>query len=298
MSLQALCLYHRSDMDGICSGAIINYYHSLRRQPVHLIGVDYTDKIQDLNLHKLDINYDTTIVYIVDFSFSVQDMITLSVQFKHLCWIDHHESAIKKSKENNYFYLKGKREVGKAGCELTWEYLFENKEMPRVVKLLGRYDVWDIDYSPDILPLQSGIRLYECHPDNLTLWKDLFTHNNKLDLLLSEGLIVLRSREINHRNIVNSPLVYPIIIDGHKFLSVNQSNFNSLAFKDYDKRYGDVEAYIVWYYSGSAKLWKVSLYRSPNSNLNILQIAQSYGGGGHQNACGFVSDQLPSFLLG
>lgn len=74
-------------------------------------------------------------------------------------WIDHHKTAIEAVKDYN---VKGKRRIGTAACELTWEYLFDDIETPDVVKLLSAYDVWDHDRFEwsEVLSFQYGMRGY------------------------------------------------------------------------------------------------------------------------------------------
>lgn len=130
------CFYHRVDLDGHCSGAIVK-----RKYPdVELIGIDYMDGFPWEGIDREDT------VFMVDFSLpSGEDMIKLY----HSCnfiWIDHHESALKQANEMGYNeYINGIRKNGLAGCELTWKYLYPDEEMPLHVWLAGRYDVWQFN---------------------------------------------------------------------------------------------------------------------------------------------------------
>lgn len=74
-------------------------------------------------------------------------------------WIDHHKTVIEAVKDYN---VKGKRRIGTAACELTWEYLFDDIETPDVVELLSAYDVWDHDRFEwsDVMAFQYGMRGY------------------------------------------------------------------------------------------------------------------------------------------
>ena len=91
-----------------------------------MIGVDYNDDLLSMiNSDEIDL-IDEEVFFVVDFCFERNDMQWLSDVGK-LIWIDHHKSAIEKLKG---FYALGKREVGKAGCELTWEFFFPEEPMP------------------------------------------------------------------------------------------------------------------------------------------------------------------------
>ena len=72
--MRKICLYHRSDLDGKCSGAIVK-----RHIPgTEMIGIDYGDKIPWKDLEGAH-------VYLVDFSLQPwTDMIRLAdVAEKH-----------------------------------------------------------------------------------------------------------------------------------------------------------------------------------------------------------------------
>lgn len=74
-------------------------------------------------------------------------------------WIDHHKTVINDMRD---YEVKGKRRIGTAACELTWEYLFDDIETPNVVELLSAYDVWDHDRFEwsDVMAFQYGMRGY------------------------------------------------------------------------------------------------------------------------------------------
>lgn len=132
--MKVRCYYHKIDLDGKCSAAIVR-----RKYPdCELIGVDYPDRPDFDKINPGDT------VFVVDFSFEPDDMRAIAAIAKiDFIWIDHHKSAIEKMESNLMSHVQGKREIGKAGCELTWEYFFPNEPMPIAVSRLGRYDVWD-----------------------------------------------------------------------------------------------------------------------------------------------------------
>lgn len=138
------CYYHKADLDGKCSAAIVR-----RKYPdCELIGVDYPDRPDFESIKKGEV------VFAVDFSF---DMIDMTILWKNsncqFIWIDHHKSAIEKA-TGGLEAIEGKREIGKAACELTWEYLFPDEPMPEAVRLLGAYDTWRFDQKLDVIELE------------------------------------------------------------------------------------------------------------------------------------------------
>lgn len=130
-----ICFYHRGDLDGHCSGAIVRHNFPGAR----MIGIDYEDEFP---WDKVPRGAD---VCMVDFSLPMEHMRLLQELTVHrFVWIDHHKTVIDKAKEAG-FSTAGLRVVGEAACELTWEYFTPSILMPHAVRLLGRYDVFDLE---------------------------------------------------------------------------------------------------------------------------------------------------------
>lgn len=145
------CIYHEADLDGVMSAAIVKKYF---KGDIDLLPYNYGKEIPDVN------KYDK--VFVVDVSFGDRTRFLFDEwedKGIDVTWIDHHKTAIEAVKDYN---VKGKRRIGTAACELTWEYLFDDIETPDVVKLLSAYDVWDHDRFEwsDVLSFQYGMRGY------------------------------------------------------------------------------------------------------------------------------------------
>ena len=278
------CYYHKVDLDGKCSAAIVK-----RKYPnCELIGVNYPDRPD------FDILKEGETVFVVDFSFSPEDMYKLlGVTSDNLIWIDHHKSAIEKIEyttlpDNNTSLscvIRGEREIGRAGCELTWEYLFSKEPMPDAVKLLGRYDVWDHKNS-EVLPFQYGMRMEEWEPTSQK-WRCLFENPNAYMDYIQDGDTIL-AYENQQNTAYSKSMAFPVEFEGHKTWAINKALSNAKIFetiKDADKR-------PLWLlFNCRDGLWKYSLYSAPNSGIDVSQIAVKYGGGGHAGAAGFQSDK-------
>lgn len=145
------CIYHEADLDGVMSAAIVKKYF---KGDIDLLPYNYGKEIPDVN------KYDK--VFVVDVSFGDRTRFLFDEwedKGIDVTWIDHHKTAIEAVKDYN---VKGKRRIGTAACELTWEYLFDDIETPDVVKLLSTYDVWDHDRFEwsDVMAFQYGMRGY------------------------------------------------------------------------------------------------------------------------------------------
>jgi len=148
------CVYHSADLDGKCSAAIV-----LGQYPdCKLVGANYGhDEHVEGELEGYDL------VFFVDYGLQpISRMVALSERTK-VVWLDHHESAVKAAEGVGY-NPDGTRVVGKAGCELVWEWFYPGERMPEAVKLLGVYDTWrmsDMLGGERWLPVAGYEGLYE-----------------------------------------------------------------------------------------------------------------------------------------
>lgn len=164
-----VCIYHKADLDGVCSAAIVGRFV----KDIRFIGVDHGEpfNIGDVLTEECREQGIRRAVYIVDFCFDEATMRRLAEEAE-LVWIDHHRTSIDAMDDAGLSWVGGKRRVGYAACELCWDFFhkpdtmlpgFENyvTSRPAVVRLLGSYDVWRKDHpawDDTILPFQYGMR--------------------------------------------------------------------------------------------------------------------------------------------
>lgn len=281
------CIYHVADLDGHCSGAIVKYQNSR----CEMIPYDYGkvfpwEKFKDSN----------ETVYMVDVSLPAKDMRKLA-DMCNLIWIDHHKTAIDEVLEEG-LNLPGLREIGQSACELTWKYLFPDRELPESVYLLGRYDVWDWQDKPRALPFQYGMKMEKTWPGQ-PVWNSLFSEKDInaskfLEDILRKGKIVLRYQKNEDKKYAKG-YAFESEFEGYRILAVNRGMTGSQIFDSiWDKEKHDIMVVFCLKQKedGGGYFWKVSLF-TEKLDINVGKIAKSYGGGGHQGAAGFSCDKLP-----
>lgn len=283
------CFYHKSDLDGICSGAIVKYQYP----ECEMIGVDYSSYLEDITPIKFKANES---VFIVDFCFDWNFMYNLNSNCC-LVWIDHHKSAILNAYKKGFIARGGQSlEVGKAACELTWEYLFPEKsiivdsykEMPMSVFLLGRYDVWDNTdiekWQEEVLPFQYGMRLRN-YDVNSKEWSKIFEDEGiEVDTILDQGELILEYQKQQNINLCKS--AFEIKFEGYNCICLNANGINSSAF---DSVFIANKHDIMLSFCFKNKQWVVSLY---SKKVDVSEIAKKYGGGGHKDASGFSVEDI------
>lgn len=273
------CFYHSEDLDGFCSGAIVK----LHSPEAVLIPAAYNDDVSSL---LSQVNPGDTVI-VVDFFFGVASMCRLA-EVCELIWIDHHLTAINACEAAGISFF-GRQEVGKAACELLWEFLFPTTPTPLAIALLGRFDVWDHS-DPRTIPFQFGMRAKDTDPRSdaaMDMWRQLFNGDQDLlDHILEIGKEVFRYQQQHDRKYFQQFGYTGRFLD-LPAVFLNRGIAGSLAFVDCDPKLLKVS-----YCRTKDGKWKVGLY-SDNPEIDCGSLAARFGGGGHRGAAGFVCDVLP-----
>lgn len=279
-----ICLYHSADLDGICSAAIV-----IAALPgCRAIGIDYGQPVP----------WEAMIpgenVYLVDFSLPMEDMQRLSKR-SLLHWIDHHKSAIEAAEAAGFLASGGQLlDSTQAACELTWAYVMHDTPMPVGVKLLGRYDVWDLNHNSDVLPYQYGMRSLSAASSPLDpQWWKVFDGNFEFNgFVRDRGRAILAYEDAT--NLKYADIAHETHICDLPAVAINRLLCNSRTF---DHAYHPERHALMLAYGFDGQQWKVSLYSDQGSSVDVSEIARRFGGGGHAHAAGFRCDELPFALI-
>jgi len=266
------CFYHKSDLDGLCSAAIVK-----QRFPYcDMLGVDYNDSLMKYAVKKEER------IIVVDFSFEPEEMLWLHSMCR-LTWIDHHKSSIK----NVHKTIPGVRKTGTAACELAWAYYNKQKPVPEGVALLGKYDVWN-HTDPRVLPFQYGIRAINKTLPHSRIWGTILGEDTRyIEAICRNGVAIYKYQQKQNEEYAKS-MAYATDFEEYKAIVINGALMNSLIF---DSVYNAERHDIMILFSVTKNGFKYSLY-SKNPNIDVSKIAEAYGGGGHEHAAGFQSNDL------
>ena len=298
-----LCLTH-NDPDGyVSAGIVMSIYPNA---DVIVVGHDIDfDKCTE-GAKKYDK------VIITDFALPMKNMLDLNKEVE-LVWIDHHASTIKDSVDvgivhpqpargivpiqNQIAGLRRATDRSKgiydAGCQLTWEYFYPNKNAPDIIRAIGTFDTWNKTdrqyYDAIAYPTMLGLNAQSWAKDpKHANYKELlgFKDTKKISLgyLVTEGLSINKYLVTTNSEIA-STRCYEVKLDGKLFLVLNtphRGSGNLIACYDIKKHYG----MIVWAYDGDK--YHYSFYSDDNKN-DVSKIAKLHGGGGHPGASGSVT---------
>lgn len=209
-------------------------------------------------------------------------------------WIDHHKTAIDDMRD---YEVKGKRCIGTAACELTWEYLFDDIKTPNVVELLSAYDVWDHDRFEwsDVMAFQYGMRGY-CGLD-VNIAKDVLdkADNNLVNDMINNGEAIIEYIVEKNRGEMNM-FSFEADVFGYKAICMNTTEFNSTTFESmYNPKRHDLMMPFCW----NGRFFRCSFYTTKEEvDVSALARKANPGGGGHKAAAGFQlsAEDMMEFL--
>lgn len=293
-------IYH-DDNDGRLAAAIVLKKLKLETDPLSVMFVPATyDKAQaivDACESSIDVVGGTDEVIIVDFSLPLGLFTELARKVPYVVWIDHHKSSIEALAGSAIEALPGKRDTSRAACLLAWEYCFPDKEVPLVVQLVADRDAWIWELGKQTAEFHYGLSMQQTEPQ-AGIWRRLLSPGGyaAAHTIQSDGRIVMKALEQRFKEI-RETVAFDTMIDGHTARAMNIAIAGSAAFGAEDWATGalpdDVEICCQYYHSGA--VFTVSLY-SPKGGVDVSELCKKRGGGGHANAAGFTSVELPDFL--
>jgi uncharacterized protein len=257
------CFYHGADLDGYYSSAIIKS----RVSSCKMVPINHGDKFP------WDSLIPGEIVFVVGFCLQpFSDMIALDDKVD-LIWIDHHQASIDEKDRSKYdFTGTWILDPSKAACELVWEYIYPEEEVPFTVKYYSL--IKDLDPKN--------------WEDNKRQWNILFDENPPI---LTKEL--LKFNEKYKRDYVRAYSFTTTLADNqntYNAIAVNLGHTNSKVFDSvWDETKYDI---MITFCRRNDKKWDVSLY-STHDNINCGKIANYFGGGGHKGVAGFQCFELP-----
>lgn len=280
-----LCVYHSADHDGKGSAAIVKYIN----KDCELLGFNYDQEIPYDEIAKHED------IVICDISFPMEYMFKLHHE-KNLVWIDHHASAIalydEYLKKDGGFGIKGLRETGTAAIELTWRYFIPEKEVPLGVKLLALNDLFDLK-DIRVRPFEFAFQSMGVNRPYEKIWRELFENRINIELMVEKGNAILSYiRQRDYRLVRN--MAFEGTYNGLRFIAVNMAQAGSDFFESLDniKNYD----FTVSFSLNKRSKWNLS-FRTTRDNVDVSQIAATFGGGGHKRASGASGlEKLPDFL--
>ncbi len=268
--MNTLCLHH-NDADGRACGAIVRRALGVE---VTLYEMDYGDSIP------LDLIVVADHILILDFSLPKNEMGKLAA-YHQFTWIDHHKSALDEM-DGTADGWAGVRDTSEAACVLTWRYFFPDQPVPKAVTLIGDRDIWRWA-EQDTGAFNEGLYQHYTRPNNDDLWNLLLDDDpEELARMIELGGTI---RDARLREIRGAAARYGFTatFEGYRTLVINRRGSGDLGAHIRTMGYEIGYCYVDKVSEGQLMTY-VSLY---SDTVDVSQIAQKFGGGGHAGAAGF-----------
>jgi oligoribonuclease NrnB/cAMP/cGMP phosphodiesterase (DHH superfamily) len=262
--IQKLCIYHGNCADGFTAAWVVKKVHP----DASFHAGFYRDPPPDVT---------GKVVYIVDFSFSreiMEDIVRKAFKVIH---IDHHETAIRAMEgfSDPKFESFYSPENTESGAMLCWRYFFPNAEVPDIIKHVDDRDRWKFNL-PGTREIAANMFSYAYTFEN---WDMLM--NQRLDQQILEGTAIQR-RMVKDIKELSNVVVRRVNIAGYNVPCANVPyQFGS----DMCSFLAKGEPFAAYYYDKPTH--REFGLRSVPGGVNVAEIAEKFGGGGHATASGF-----------
>ena len=279
-----LILYHgRGCPDGFGAALTAWLYYGDRAE---YLGLDHGD-IQSVN----DLPpVEGRAVYILDFSFSTEVMTALDERAAKLVMLDHHKSAAEKLTGFACRCGVVHFDLSKSGARLAWEFFHPSEPVPMLIQYVEDRDIWKWEF-PESAAFLSAL---DMEPQAFARWQEIASFTpEQLTQFMARG----EAMDEKYRKLASSIAegAQPLVFNGIEGLMVNAPGmFHSLVGDLLSAKTGTFA--LMW--SAGAKGVKVGL--RAQRNFDCIALAESMGGGGHAQACGFKMKvaRLPELLSG
>lgn len=196
--------------------------------------------------------------------------------------IDHHISVFEEmtefAKTNTHFTYVF--DNNKSGASLAWSYFFPDEDTPQWILFVEDYDIWTEKFS------QSPIffNWTSLHINKPADFNELFDSPSVLEAYLKKGLSIQEFNDFYLQNFVAKAKPLFLIYKDHYVPAYNSTHLaNELAHTLADKSLGVAAIYTI-----RGEKIKLSIRSLSDSKVSALEVAESFGGGGHRKSAGCV----------
>jgi len=229
-------------------------------------------------------------VYILDFSFPIEILRGIEERAAKLVMLDHHKSAAEKLTGFACRCGVVHFDMSKSGARLAWEFFHPEQPIPALLKYIEDRDIWKWEFAESA----GFLSALDMEPQDFARWREIAGYSPaQLDAFMARGTAMDEKYRKLAQDIAEG--AQPLVFNGTAGLMVNAPGmFHSLVGDLLSAKTG---TFALMWSAGSGGV-KVGL-RSQR-NFDCIPLAESLGGGGHAQACGFKVgvERLPELLSG
>ena len=229
-------------------------------------------------------------VYILDFSFSEDILRDIDERAAKLVMLDHHKSAAEKLTGFACRCGVVHFDMSKSGARLAWEFFHPDAPVPPLLQYVEDRDIWKWEFAESA----GFLSALDMETQSFARWHEIATFTpEQLTQFMARGAAMDEKYRKLAADIAEG--AQPLVFNGIAGLMVNAPGmFHSLVGDILSAQSGTFA--LMW--SAGDKGVKAGL-RSQR-NFDCIPLAESMGGGGHAQACGFKMkvERLPQLLTG
>lgn len=297
-------IYHKNCLDGWMSAYLTILL--LGDKPYKLYPMLYNDTIPKIE--------DNDIVYVVDFSLTMEQLLDLASKNKSVSLFDHHAAAFKclvdiykdykiEDIPNNAWYAFDQNnlcihlDMSNSGAMIMWRELSKSMEsrkhavyndrLERLAKAVSDRDLWNFNI-PDTEVLCQVL-------DSQPWTKESFDYIWQCERTLFGEMVAKAEATVSMMHEYASKQAKTATVIRFDGMDIPVANCTSLISLTNEKMYNDVNGPVSMTYAinGTVDVI-VSMRSSRASGISVGDICVKHGGGGHKHSAGF---RLPIYAL-
>lgn len=270
ISRTALVIYHHPCLDGFTSAWAAK--QALGNTAEYIPGSYGNDgELPDV---------DGRVVYMLDFAYPLDVMITLADRASKVIVLDHHLSAQKDLEpllDNGT--IEGEFDMNRSGAMMTWNWFFPDRDPPAFIEYVQDRDLWTKK-----LPLCEEVNMamfsYDYTFEN---WDQIASRN--IDDLKQDGIAIWRKHIKDVRELTEQ-VQYMTICGYENVPTVNANYFYGSDLCGLLSEACPFAAY-YWVNSEGEYVFGMRSCKDFEGAVDVSVIAKSFNGGGHAHAAGF-----------
>ncbi len=230
-------------------------------------------------------------VYILDFSFDEALLKGMDEQAAKLVMLDHHQSAADKLGRFQCRCGAVHFDMNQSGAMLAWKFFHPEREVPPLIRFIQDRDLWTWAY-PESAAFLAAL---DMEPDDFARWAEVAAFSaDQVQAYCERGAAMNEKYLHLCQDIARNAT--PVTFNGQHGVMANcPGAFTSEVGNMLSAECGSFA--LLWSVNKDGTV-KVGLRAV--KGVNVIPLAESMGGGGHPQACGFRMgpERLPELLTG
>ena len=281
-------VYHGGCSDGIGGLWCSNHYKPIERIYGCVAGKNPIGDFKNMNVLFVDIC--PTFDYLIELSQIANQVVVL----------DHHKSSYEMIQKNTHNLssidnLVIEFDMERSGCQMAWDYFFENQHRPFFIDYIGDRDLWTwkLPSSKEINNALFELGYIDSN-DLSKMTKLLENPNVEMEKLKQIGELIENMNKKQIDKCLNNAIEGKMTVNDKTYRvwlagNINQNLKSDLGNLLCSKEFTDgtlPDFSVCWQYDPKSDEWWLSLRGDKSRSPDLSIITSSFGGGGHPMASG------------